>query len=442
MLRSKLGLLSLCALALGLMAFASSASAAPEWLILDKSGTVLTTTELSATVVGALEENMGTLLTHLSGLAVSVLCMSATLEGTKLDKEGKLTEEGGKVTFEGCTVPTPSGCEVKSKGAVVGTIASLELKGTLESSGEIKIEPKTAGGTFTELIFSGATCPLPTEAVFKIGGVLWLKDCEGKLKEHLESHLIVESTAHGKTLFIGADTAEHLETSLDGSTWVRLSDEHTGLKWGATLPEWLILNTKGEVKTATELNATVVAEFENEMGTLLTHLVGLVMSVKCASATLTGTKLEGNGKLTEGSKVTFTGCTIPTPSTGCAVKSKGAAVGTITSVELKGTLESSGETKISRKASESFVELIFSGATCTLPTEVVFKIGGVLWLKDCEGKLKEHVEKHLIVESTAHGKTLFIGADTAEHLETSLDGSTWVRLSGEHAGLKWGAMFP
>jgi hypothetical protein len=237
MLRSKLGLLSLCALALGLMAFASSASAA-EWLILTENEKhelfVKTATELNASVVGELE-GTGKLLTKLVSIPITIGCTGATLTETKLIGGGKLST-GGSVTFSSCTVETPSTCQVKSKGAAIGTIASTKGKGVLESNGETKIEPETAGGPFAELIFSGASCTLPTEVVEKVSGVLWIKDCEGKVETHLEKHLIVESTAHGHTLFIGSDTAEHLETSLDGSAWVKLSGAHAGLKWGATLP--------------------------------------------------------------------------------------------------------------------------------------------------------------------------------------------------------------
>jgi hypothetical protein len=241
MLRSKLGLLSLCALALGLMAFAGSAQAS-EWLILTgkegESHVLKTATELPAEVKLALENEMGTLLTHLSGLAVSVLCTGAGLENTQLEGGGKLTE-GGKVTFTGCTVPVPAGeiCTVKSKGGTVGTIKTLEGKGQLEKEGDTKISPKT-GETFAELVFGGEKCTLPTEVSEPIHGVLWIKDCElnaskeSKIKEHLIEHLIIEDTSKGHTLWIGSDTAEHLETSIDGSAWAKLAGGHVGLLWG------------------------------------------------------------------------------------------------------------------------------------------------------------------------------------------------------------------
>ncbi len=246
--RPRLGLLCLCALALcplvapgsaqaaATSGFKASLAAAPE---------AKTAAELPAQVLGELEGADGTLLTRLVGLAASVLCTTSSLEGVKLEGEGKLTE-GSKVTFTGCTVPTPTGCMVNSPGKAIGTIATNELKGQLQSSGEIKVEPKTTGGAFANLVFgheTGKTCSLPEEVSEPIKGVLWLKDCEGKIEEHLEKHLLVESTAHSKTLFIGSDTAKSLETSLDGSAWAKLGGAHAGLKWGGELsiPEWIML---------------------------------------------------------------------------------------------------------------------------------------------------------------------------------------------------------
>jgi hypothetical protein len=229
MLRSKLGLLSLCALALGLMAFASSASAA-EWLILNSKGESIEAKNLSAEVKLEIEES-ATLLSKLNGITFEVTCTAADLKGTSLEGGGKLTT-GGKISFSGCTVPKPSGCTVKSPGAATGTVETEKGKGILEGD-ETKIEPEEAGGTFAFLIFAGATCTLPTEAKEPIRGVLWIKDCENLILTHQVKHLIIESTAHGKTLFIGSDTPEHLETKIDGSGWALLKGAHVGLAWGA-----------------------------------------------------------------------------------------------------------------------------------------------------------------------------------------------------------------
>jgi hypothetical protein len=245
MLRSKLGLLGLCALALGLMAFMTSSASAAEWLILNSKAEKKTATELPAEVIGEFEAGTdGTLLTKLVGIALQVLCTKFTLTGTKLEGGGKLTT-GGTVTFTGCTVPVPAGniCTVHSPGQAVGTVVSNKGKGTLQTNGEVLIEPESAAEGFAKLVFEGAECPFANLGTQTVNGTLWIKDCEGKAKEHLIKHLIEESKAHYTkdakgvvrlgTLFIGKDNEEHLETYIDGSAWAFLTGAHTGLAFAS-----------------------------------------------------------------------------------------------------------------------------------------------------------------------------------------------------------------
>jgi hypothetical protein len=232
---------------LGLMALTASLASAAEWLSLKTD--VLTETlaktaaELPTTVVGEIEpKTVGTLLTHLAGISVGVSCPSATLGNAKL-VEGGGVSSGFKATFTGCTVlEEPKGaalsdCTVSNPGGTNGTISTNELKGQLQANGEILIESnktvvegtKTVG-VFAELKFTGKECPLTAQGTVPVKGVFWVKDCEGKVETHLVKHLIVESTAHGHTLWLGSDNAEHLETSIDGSALVFLGGtEHEGL---------------------------------------------------------------------------------------------------------------------------------------------------------------------------------------------------------------------
>lgn len=196
MFRSRLGLLGLCVMVLGLMAFMpSSASATPEWLILTSGGIPKTAAELPAEAVVNNETTWQWFL-RLIGLEIKVSCTSSSVTGMKLETGGKLTN-GSRFTLTGCTVPTPTGCTVKSAGGAVGTIATLELKGQLQTNGEILLEPKT-GTVIAELVFEGASCPLPTGVNEPINGVIWYKDCEGKFATHLVKHLMVVSTEHVK----------------------------------------------------------------------------------------------------------------------------------------------------------------------------------------------------------------------------------------------------
>jgi hypothetical protein len=234
MLRSKLGLLGLCVLAVGMMAFAASAQA-QNWLILNAKGEVKTGTELKATVEGKIDGASASLDTHLVKLHVKITCTGGTLIGTKLEENGKLTN-GGKVEFTGCktfnaaTSTELPECGVKAGGGAIGKIITAAGKGQLQNNGEIKIEPST-GTEFAKLEFE-AGCVLPSPTT--VNGVLVTRDCENMPELHLLEHLVSQGT--GTSLFVGADTAEHLETSLAGSVWVALAGIHAGLKWGADFP--------------------------------------------------------------------------------------------------------------------------------------------------------------------------------------------------------------
>lgn len=234
MSRSKLGIFGLCTAALGLMAFmATSASAAPQWLILNpKTFEVKTGTELPAEINTQTESDV-TLLTKLIGIKVAVLCSFLSVSFAKLEGGGSITN-GFSSALSGCSVGT-FGCTVHSAGRGTGLVESFQLKGQLQTNGETLIQPKT-GTVLTELIFEGSICPLPTGVNEPINGVLWIKDGNGEAANLLVEHLIVESTAHGATLWIGKDTAEHLETSADGSARAWLGGTHFKMSWGASFP--------------------------------------------------------------------------------------------------------------------------------------------------------------------------------------------------------------
>jgi len=238
MIRSKLGLLGLCAVVFGVMAFAAGsaqAEATAKWLILTSGGVNKTGAELPAEVLGTLENNDGSLLTKVIGLSVRVLCTQATLTGVKLEKEGSLTN-GGKVTFTGCKTfiggSEETACVPKSPGAALGTIATNAGKGLAVLIGGAKrtlIEPSVVGGPFATIEY-GEECVLPTTPIY---GKLYIKDCKGDtaFSEHLVKHLIEEDTVNTK-LWAISDTAEHLETHIDGSAEAFLTGTHKELKWG------------------------------------------------------------------------------------------------------------------------------------------------------------------------------------------------------------------
>src|SRR4051794_7719385 len=103
MTRSKPALIGLCAVVLGVMAFAAGAAQAEvgaKWLILNSLGQVKTGSELPALLEGEIENKTASLLAKVLGISIQILCTAETLVGVKLEGEGSLTN-GGKVKYTG-----------------------------------------------------------------------------------------------------------------------------------------------------------------------------------------------------------------------------------------------------------------------------------------------------------------------------------------------------
>jgi len=84
---------------------------------------------------------------------------------------------------------------------------------------------------------------------------------------------------------------------------------------------------------------------------------------------------------------------------------------------------------------DSFVVLA-PGTECLLAEKI--PLHGVLYLKDGEGKLETLLVEH--VGKEANGTEFWVGIDTPEHRETSVDGGMLFALAGEYTGLKWSGM--
>ena len=236
MIRTRLGLLGLCAMIFGVMAVSAGSAQASlyQWLILDESGT--TATELKAPVEGETDSEHLTLVTHELSRTFWITCTNFKVEGVNLEAEGQLTT-GGRVTFTGCEaygsgpLTEPLGCNVNSPTTAPGsgTVISEKGKGGLglhEGTLVTTIEPEAAGGSFADV--ETEECIMPEHN--KVSGKLVIEDCEGKAEEHALKHLIEEEGALTE-LWIGKKTAEHLETFIEGSAWVFLVGSHEGLAW-------------------------------------------------------------------------------------------------------------------------------------------------------------------------------------------------------------------
>jgi hypothetical protein len=239
MIRTKLGLLGLCAVVLGMMAVSAGSAQANlfKWLILDATHT--TATELKAAVQGESDGDI-TLVTHLLGRLFWVTCTGFELKNINLEALGTLTT-GGQVLFTNCEaygsgpLTEPLGCKVHSPGTAAGskTIETNKGKGALllhEPSVGVtelvtKLEPEV-GETFGTILTE--ECIMPESN--PVRGKLFIKDCLKQAEVHKVTHLIEELKALTK-LWVGVHNEEHLKTEIIGSAIVKLGGAHAGLEW-------------------------------------------------------------------------------------------------------------------------------------------------------------------------------------------------------------------
>jgi hypothetical protein len=239
MTRTKLGLLGLCAMVFGLMAFSASAANAEtgaKWLYAEKvPGSNLVTLAEDPEI--ELEKNSAVNVLHSEILKIKVLflCTDLKISGTpKLTANGSISS--GKVLFSNCTTDlngvVNTNCTPKDSTQAAGTILTKslhslivlhELAGTKDDV--LKLLPDE-GETFAT-VEMGAACPIGTKV--PVIGELTLKDCENLALTHLVKHL-VEPFEPLTKLWTISKTEEHKATLL-GSAWGFLKGKNEGYKF-------------------------------------------------------------------------------------------------------------------------------------------------------------------------------------------------------------------
>jgi hypothetical protein len=212
--------------------------------------------------------------------------------------------------------------------------------------------------------------------------------------------------------------------------------------------EWLVEDKFGNFIDASELKASVVSNgFEGGLGSLLTKILGMSVTISCTAFELVGVKLEGNGSITKGSKGSFTGCTVSlngTFSAKCKPHSAGDPEGTIRTSESKGLIvlhalqEIIEGKKVELKiplvrvepSSGETLATINMGAEC--PIGELVPVRGKLTLEDSLVELSTVV--HFFTQS--HLTDLWVLNKNAEH-SAATDGTGLVKLGGEHSGRPW-----
>jgi len=200
-----------------------------------------------------------------------------------------------------------------------------------------------------------------------------------------------------------------------------------------------VVNNQGQL---VELSVTGGAELDTT-GVLLTKIAGVKVEFSCTAGSAIGLKTEANGTIGKGAKIRFTGCTTKLNgvlSSACEPR-VGAEKGVITTNAGHGlvVLHKLGSGTIDPLVSvlpdvgETIVTLEM-GEECSIGEKV--PVIGKGTLKDCEGLFASHLVKHLAEAGPL--TELWVISKTVEH-QAVIDGSAWVFLTGEHAGLKFSA---
>lgn len=249
MARTKLGLLGLCAVVFGLMAFnavPAQAETGAQWLFAEKGEGTKLIAFLEASV-GLEAETTGVLHTKILSTEVLFLCKKIEAIGAVLKANGGIGE-GAKIKFSECETDLggkPSeACLPTDKVGGPGTIITapghglIVLKVLKDAEGKeigkdelVSILPDNVEGKASEVfatIEMGKACSIGSKV--PVIGKAVLKDCQGMFLTHLVKHLVeVGSKAEGTELWTISKTVEH-EAFILGSAFGFLIGAHVGLK--------------------------------------------------------------------------------------------------------------------------------------------------------------------------------------------------------------------
>jgi hypothetical protein len=187
----------------------------------------------------------------------------------------------------------------------------------------------------------------------------------------------------------------------------------------AAAPNWVI---NGTAFTGSE---TVLGLLSNGNASLESTIFTVPMDILCTAADATGTILGGN-KDAFPNGITFTGCSISTPS-GCTPTNP-IALEPVTSTLLSN--ETVGLDTWTPTSGTEFTRFTLSGSACSI--EGVYKVTGQL---QCEGTLNTEAETFacLFNKNSGNGQLKF-GSNTADFLAHFL-----FLLKGANDGKSWGA---
>jgi hypothetical protein len=245
MIRSRFGLLGLCAVLFGVMAFGATAALAEvgaQWLFAEKGAGTKLVPFLEASIQLVKDSPTTVLHSKILGVAVLFLCTELKLVNAVLKANGSIGE-GFKILFSGCTTDlngvanaacTPSDATEGAGFIVTQNLHALLVLGELAGGVKddlLKILPDKVEGKESEVFDNmefGSKCPIGTK--IPVIGKLMFKDCANEALTHLVKHLLEPAPAPFTELWTISKTVEHQATLL-GSFWMFLAGAHEGLKF-------------------------------------------------------------------------------------------------------------------------------------------------------------------------------------------------------------------
>jgi hypothetical protein len=204
--------------------------------------------------------------------------------------------------------------------------------------------------------------------------------------------------------------------------------------------QWLFAEKGAGTNLVPFLEAEIDLKKDSPVYVLHSEILKLKFLLLCTELSADA-KLITAGRIAEGGKVLFKGCTTDingSVAPECEPSDKVTGAGTISTLPLHGVLAlHEGEDIVVILPDLNAVEPVFAHielpAPCPIGTIVL--VIGKLALKDCQKLALTHLVEHL-VEAFEPLTKLWVISLTEEHKATLL-GSAWAFLKGAHLGLKF-----
>jgi hypothetical protein len=226
-------LISLLALAAGLMAFSAAGAHAEPGAYWEVGGVQIKDGTLLPQIQAEKDSKHSVLLTTVGLSKVEILCTEIKFIGAKLHELGRAT---GIIHYDNCETflngKLAAACKPHSLGDELGLIETNKLHGLIklhELTGGAKDDlfellPES-GSIFVGIVFGMETkneCAIGEH--FNITGKVFLKDCVNEGLVNKERHLFEEGPL--SALLFGSKPA-----TIDGSAWAFLEGSHLGQLW-------------------------------------------------------------------------------------------------------------------------------------------------------------------------------------------------------------------